>query len=269
MRTIKPVIINLVAMAILLSLIFSAVYYGLKSYTLHGESLEVSNYEGFLLSELDGLFSSDRLNYEIIDSVYSSKHEPGAVISQDPLPESLVKPGRKIYLTVNAMTPPSVTMPELRDMTLRQAVSRIRSYGLEVDTMIYRPAMCEKCVIDMMYKGKKLEKGRKLDKGAKVTLIVGAGQSMEKIQIPQLYGMRKDEVTLKLTELGLLEGFVTYDETIETAEDSANAVLFRQSPKPMRGEYIHLGQSIDLNFTTDSTLVPALDSNIYQIDPSL
>ncbi|MFQ5335347.1 MAG: PASTA domain-containing protein, partial [Flavobacteriales bacterium] len=77
----------------------------LDYYTNHGESLTVPDFEGLKIAELDEFCKAHQLNYVIIDSIYDLKRERGTVADQIPPPESQVKEGRKIYLTVVSELP--------------------------------------------------------------------------------------------------------------------------------------------------------------------
>ncbi|MCB0812521.1 MAG: PASTA domain-containing protein, partial [Flavobacteriales bacterium] len=60
---------------------------------------------------------------EVIDSVHSDERPKGTVVEQDPVAGAEVKPDRKVYLVMNAMQPQMIDMPDLVDMSKRQAIS--------------------------------------------------------------------------------------------------------------------------------------------------
>ena len=57
----------------------------------------------------------------------------GSVIIQDPVAGSHVKRYRKIYLTTVTVLPEKVLMPDLIDLSLRQATATLETYGLKLD----------------------------------------------------------------------------------------------------------------------------------------
>jgi len=251
--------INVLA-AIVLSvlLIYGAILY-LDKYTLHGESIAVPDFTGFHLTELDDFMGDKELSYVIMDSVYDVKKPRGVVIDQTPLPDSRVKPNRKIYLTVNSILPPMVKFPLLNDLTLRQAKARLETYGLLIDSLIYKPSECTQCIIGALYEGEPIEQGASIPKGKEVSLIVGGGESDESISVPHLYGRTQIEVEEWLIEKGLNLGLARFDETVETTEDSVNARVYQQIPAYGPNAFINLGRSIDVFLTADSTKVPMIE----------
>lgn len=55
------------------------------------------------------------------------------VADQNPAPNASVKPGRRVYLTVNSGETPSVKLPALEGASLREARNRLRAVGLKAD----------------------------------------------------------------------------------------------------------------------------------------
>lgn len=154
-------------------------------------------------------------------------------------------------------------MPELKDLTFRQARARVSSYGLKVDSVQYRPAECAGCVVDVLRNGKRMKQGVEIERGKGVVLVVGSGESHIKINIPPMYEMKYDEVDEFLLGKGLNPGLKRFDETVKTTADSGNAFVFKQNPEYDADVTINLGRSIDLFFTIDSTKLPDFELMPY------
>lgn len=232
------------------------IYFAIRwtnSYTLHGITVEVPDLDGFHYTEVSSFLKGNQLESIVIDSVYDSQKQPGVVLDQDPKAFSKVKPGRKVYLTINTIVPPKVILPILNDLTLRQARSRVKMYGLDVDSLIYRPSECTNCIIGVLYNGKKAKPGLAIQKGHKITLIVGSGLGDEKVSIPYLYGKTLEEVEAYLVERGFNLGLIRNDETVVNKADSAKAIVYKQIPEFNEDSKIPLGKSIDVFLTTDDT----------------
>ncbi len=253
--------INLaIALVILLAGVLFLKWY-IDRYTNHDELIEVPDLEGFHFSEIDEYLSGMDLRHVIIDSIYDPAIPGGVVIDQDPPAGSKVKPKRKIYLTINAVEPPKVQLPELRGYTLRQAMIKINSYGLEVDTVIFKPAECSNCIIDVLYAGQEVRSGLLVKKGEKISLVVGAGEGTEEVPLPLFTGKTMEKVKRELNTLGLLQGYVEYDETVVSSEDSANAFVYRQVPAFRKDRTVKMGRSVDLFFTLDSNKIDEMELN--------
>lgn len=145
----------------------------LNSYTQHGETVEVPDFTGKNISELNNFISGKDVRYLIIDSIYAPKEKPGTVIRQDPETKTKVKRNRTIYLYVTGMLPPQIAMPKLIDRSERQAILMIESYGLKVGKITQVPGDCSGCVLGQFVKGKAIEPGANVKKGTVIDISIG------------------------------------------------------------------------------------------------
>ena len=91
---------------ILLAILVLAVYLFLSMvftgwYTRHGQSIKVPKVSGMPIENATELLDDNDLELVIIDSVFNEDMKPNTIVEQDPQPDLSVKPGRKIYVTVN------------------------------------------------------------------------------------------------------------------------------------------------------------------------
>ena len=84
-----------------------------------------------------------------------------------------MKKGRKVYLTVATSEPPTVIMPELRDVSQRQAEIMLGALGLELEGVILKPSPYENAVLEQLHNGRTIAAGTKIKMGDKITLVVG------------------------------------------------------------------------------------------------
>lgn len=255
----KAFVINLiVALALVAVGLYFTMNY-LNEYTLHGFSIEVPNCEGMLFEDADSLVSQNDFTAVISDSVYLEGKKGGVVIEQDPLAGKEVKQGRKIYMTITAMRPPQIAMPNLVDMSLRQAMSLMETYGLTVGELSYAPDPCTNCVLAQMEGDEEIEEGEKINKGAKINLVLGQGLSKELTPIPYLIGINYEMAANVLKTHSLNSGNPNYDETVATAEDSIRAEkearVFKQIPAYSEEPSIQMGSTVDLYLTLDTNKI--------------
>ena len=145
----------------------------LKSYTRHGREVDMPNFVGQnSVALIDTLLPSDYI-IVITDEVYDKTMEPGTIIKQNPEAGEKVKKGRKVYLTVATSEPPTVIMPELRDVSLRQAEIMLNALGLELEGTIMKPSPYENAVLEQLHNGRVIAAGTKIKMGDKITLVVG------------------------------------------------------------------------------------------------
>ncbi|MBO4654177.1 MAG: PASTA domain-containing protein [Bacteroidales bacterium] len=145
----------------------------LKSYTRHGREVDMPDFVGQnSIALIDTLLPSDYI-IVITDEVYDKTMEPGTIIKQNPEAGEKVKKGRKVYLTVATSEPPTVIMPELRDVSLRQAEIMLNALGLELEGTILKPSPYENAVLEQLHNGRVIAAGTKIKMGDKITLVVG------------------------------------------------------------------------------------------------
>ena len=116
----QHVLLRNIILAILITvLVIILLFSWLRINTRHGQAYSVPDLTGFTIAELEQLLEYKKLRWEIFDSVYSNEYERGTVVEQHPRPGFKVKKYRKIYLTMNAMNPEKIMMPDLVNLTIR------------------------------------------------------------------------------------------------------------------------------------------------------
>jgi beta-lactam-binding protein with PASTA domain len=235
----------------------------LKLYTHHGQTLTVPNLSGFSEHEVKTIVEKEKLRYQISDSVYVYDAMPGTVISQHPYPGYEVKKNRTIYLTISAVSPEKVKLPEIVDVSMREAKSRLENAGLLLGQVEYRPSEFINLVLEQRINGRPLPKDTMLNKGTPVDLVVGLGLSNERTEVPYLLGMYIDEARDTLYNLTLTLGVHIYDSSVKTAADSIAAVIWKQDPGASSDNLVELGTSIDVWLTADFQKIDEINS----IDP--
>lgn len=149
----------------------------LNVYTHHGETAEVPDFKGKMMSELDIFIKEKNVRYTIIDSIYDPSQKAGIVIKQDPEAKTFVKHNRIIYLYVTSTQAPQILMPKLVDRSERQAIFMIESYGLKIGVVKEIAGDCKGCVLQQLYNGKEIEVGASIKKGSKIDLYIGKRES--------------------------------------------------------------------------------------------
>jgi len=214
----------------------------LDVFTRHGSSIIVPDFKGVTVEELDNFASDHNLNYIIIDSISDVSGKKGSVFLQDPAPQSKVKKGRTIYLTIISNTVEQVKMPNLTDLTLRQAVSLLESFGLKVGNLKYIPDIARNAVIKPQFQGRGIPEGTLIDKGSKIDLILGIGSNSENTIVPNLIGKTQAQATKFLIDASLNKG----SEKFDNSSDTLNVRVYRQSPSP--NSSVRLGSYVTLSY---------------------
>lgn len=144
----------------------------LRIFTRHGSEFEMPSFLGQNAQELTQS-RSEGFVFEVADNQYQEGAKPGTVLKQDPAAGEKVKRGRKVYLTVAAAEPPTIKMPELHDISFRQAQLILESQGLVLENVIEKPSPYENAVLSVLYKGHTIATGTEIKMGEKITLVIG------------------------------------------------------------------------------------------------
>lgn len=147
----------------------------LDTWTSHGEYATVPEVKGMPYDMALQTLESQGFEVELSDSVYDNSSRPGTVIDQNPKVGTKVKEGRLIYLTVNAFSTRSVTIPGLTDTSLRQAQSILSGLGIKNITVEEVPSEFKNLVIAVKRDGRRLSAGARVPVTAHIVIEVGAG----------------------------------------------------------------------------------------------
>ena len=233
----------------------------LKIYTRHNHILTVPDLSGLTLTDALRTAKDRDMRVEVFDSVYLADFERGTVVDQHPKAGLKVKKNRKIFLTMNAINATRVAMPDLVDLTFRQARAKLESFGLKVGHIYYEPNLAINMVLAQRMRGKALAPGDSVLKGAAIDLVLGKGLSDEQSSVPNLIGMSLEQARIAASDRFLSVGAAVPDQTIVNPDDELKALIFRQNPEHGRGITLPLGSAIDVWITLDSTKVPGFTTD--------
>jgi len=253
----------LLAVAVSLIILLTILVW-LKIYTHHGQKISVPDLTGLTIEEVEDVVASRKLNFFVIDSTYANDMPRGTVIKQNPKPNDKVKVKRRIFVTMNAINPEKVTMPNLVTLSHRQAVMALENAGLVLGEVSYKPDFAVNSVLQQNYNGSVINPGTKVEKGSTIDLVLGMGLSNEKTYIPDLEGLNYGEAREKITSRYLNFGVATFDESVENNEDSLQAWVTKQYPRYENGKRINKGTEMFIWLTADSTLLPGADTLLLE-----
>ena len=244
----KKFYINLLLIVILCGVLLWLTFRMLDRYTRHGKVYIMPDFVGQDFQQVKHDNSKD-FNFILIDSVYPKGQQPGSIYQQDPLPGSKIKKGRNVYAIIVAVTPEKTVMPNLKGISLREAIGRLESSGLDVDHLEYVTYSYKNNVIDQYYLGQPIEKGTELVKGSKITLHVGIGDDKSDIKVPNLIGKTAEEVKRLLNLAGLNLG----KEEREDNDSIQYMCVRRMSPGPSSGA-VKPGTYVDVCYHSSRTM---------------
>lgn len=237
---------NLIAALVVGVVLLVVLIIWLRSYTQHGVEVEIPSVTGMYMQEALPIVEGEGLRLVVIDSTYSRKVPLGTIVEQNPPAGSHAKLDRAIYVTVNASTVRQIVLPELHDISYRQAEATLRSLGILVSGYVYEPSEYKDLVLDIRQGDKSIEVGERVAEGSAVTLVVGRGKGTGTVDVPSLQGRSLVEVRSLLLANYLTLGAVMSD--IEATEEVQNE-LFVYWQEPAAGTNVQEGTRVDVRLT--------------------
>jgi beta-lactam-binding protein with PASTA domain len=233
--------ICLAAGLVLSLLIFSSIF--LDMFTRHGKSSPVPDFTGKLLDSVLIIAGENNLRIEIVDSVFRIDAARGSVFMQNPEPGVHVKKNRKIFLTMNSFSPRKEAVPNVMEISLRQAKTELNAKGFRVGRLEYTMQHPYVEVFQQMYKGKRIEPGILLPVGEYIDLKLGMDSvSTVTLSVPDVVGLTKQAVEDLIID-NSLNYILAFDRKgIKTVTDSLNCVAYEQDPPA--GSVAYYGENI-------------------------
>lgn len=173
----NPYVLNLLlAVVITCGLIYGTLKW-LDKYTRHNEAVVVPDVKGLKMDDAAEFFENNNLRYNVIDSVYSREVEPGAIVELNPSAGSKVKEGRIVFITVNALTSQMAAIPEIEDLSFRQAYALLKARGFEHVEIEYVPGDYKDLAVSVDLHGRELKIGEHVPLAAPLVLKVSSGEA--------------------------------------------------------------------------------------------
>lgn len=144
-------------------------------YTRHGEEVNVPNVCGVDQGVAQRKLKALGLTAEVVDTGYVYDAAPYAVLEQSVKPGEKVKPGRIVYLTINANGPRLIAIPDVADnSSRREAEDKLRILGFKLGATEYVMGDPD-WVVGVKVNGRNVTAGTKVSVNTPITLVVGAG----------------------------------------------------------------------------------------------
>ncbi len=174
----NPFVVSLLlTIMIVCGLIYGTLLW-LDSYTRHNEAVVVPDVKGLTIEQAVPLLNKKGIRYNIIDSVFSKDVEPGAIVEVVPNPGSKVKQGRIVFVTINANTSQMAAIPEVEDLSFRQAYALLRSLGFSSVEVKYVPGDYKDLAIGVERNRQMLEPGIYIPLKAHLVLVISSGEAV-------------------------------------------------------------------------------------------
>lgn len=188
----------------------------MPEYTNYNEGVTVPDVTKISLDEAQALLTDYGLRYEVLDRRANAAYPANFIIDQSPQPLQLVKPNRKVYLTVNTEVRPKAVVPKVVDLSFRNARIQLENYGFTLGTTSYESSRFRNTVLRQS-----LAPGDTVDRGAAVNLVISDGLGDRVVTVPDITGQRLSQAQQNVRQAGLRVGEIRY----QPSREEANTVL--------------------------------------------
>ncbi len=206
----------------------------MPAYTNYNEGVTVPDITQVSLDEAQEQLTSYGLRFEVAERRSNSAYPADYVIDQMPAAAEIVKPNRKVYLTVNTESNPTVQVPKVVDLSLRNARVQLENYGLRVGTISYESSRFKNVVLRQSVSANNV-----VPKGTMVDLAVSDGLGEKMVDVPNIKGLRLSEAQQKLQKASLRIGEIRFQPSKEV---EPNVILNYEPQK----EQVKEGETLKL-----------------------
>ena len=220
-------------------------------FTNHGQAETVPDLKGAYVEEAELLLAEKGLYPVVIDSVYVSGRKLGTIIDQTPSPNSTMKRDRPVYLIINTRRVRQVPLPNIVDVSFRQADAMLKSLRINVESVEYKPSEYKDLVMNVKYRGLVVDAGTRIPEGGSVVLVVGRGLGGESVVTASLRGLTLENARQEALASMLVIGAIEYD--LPPSGNDNEYVVYRQ--RPAEGRELPAGSRIDVWLSKDKTLL--------------
>lgn len=227
-------------------------FWWMKSYTHHGESLEVPSFLNMDIHEAFKKAQQHKLKAIINDSTWRDGIKPGTVLEQNPDPQSQVKEERTIYLTIMEYTPKKKKLPPLAgndDYKMYERKLRKLDLKLKVKEKKFNNKLEENTILYLYVDGerkrsKDLDNGVEVAQGSVVEAVVTT-KGGARVNIPNLVCRKYNEAEFIVGGSQLSVSLIK-DGTVQSLDD---AYVWKQSPAYSSEKTLSVGSVIDVYIT--------------------
>ena len=216
-------------------------YFILPNYVGYNNEHYLPDVRGEYLEKATYQLRSLRFNTKPILIPYSESHTPGTVIKMFPRAFTKVKEGRTIDLTI-AGKDEDIEIPDISNLSLRNAKLTLTKLGLGIDTIIYE---YDNVISDGSISFQLPRKGQTVKSSTNMTLGVSRGAPPDYYIIPDIVNYSLTRARKTIINEGLRVGEITYEFQPDLVP---NTVIEQNMTAGMR---VSFPASINLLISTD------------------
>ncbi len=257
-RTLSGELFWQVAIILVLGLVLIvSAHFALLLTTRHKAHRTVPRFDQMGLVEADSIALINDLRLVVSDSLYAPIYERGVILEQLPKAGVVVKPGRAIYVVINATQQQMVDVPYVAGRSLRQAKSMLEANGLAIERLIYEEDLATNYILSQSYGDSVVDEtsALRVPIGSGMTLHVGLGEGRGEAIVPQLVGRPYHSARSAILEAGLNIGKVRGSSEIDATNEKLTFVLRQGVPADST---LRLGSELSMELTLYQSEVDSL-----------
>ena len=216
-------------------------YFILPNYVGYNNEHYLPDIRGEYLEKATYQLRALHFNTKPILIPYSESHTPGTVIKMFPRAFTKVKEGRTIDLTI-AGKDEDIEIPDISNLSLRNAKLTLTKLGLGIDTIIYE---YDNVISDGYISFQLPRKGQTVKSSTNMTLGVSRGAPPDYYIIPDIVNYSLTRARKSIINEGLRVGEITYEFQPDLVP---NTVIEQNMTAGMR---VSFPASINLLISTD------------------
>lgn len=258
-----PIISHMILIGLFGLLLLGTLYFGLRWGTRHGDTIRVPDLVGTTIEDARRVASDRDLEIVVRDSIFDVDLPGGTIVDQLPRTSEIrdvtVKPGRKIYVTINAFNRREISVPYVAKQTLRQALNQLERAGMTIEQLVYEPDMTSTdYVLHQIVDGVEIQPSTdmRVPVGTGVTLHVSYRREEQQTLVPRLVGLSLAQAKSALWDNGLNVGDIVYDESVGDVIERRTARVYEQSRA--LGVGARRGSEVTIRLSCNDELVDSL-----------
>jgi len=194
---------------ILIVLSFVLDIFILPAYTRQWQNVQVPDVSFTSMQTAQAILHKKGLDAVVGEEKYDSNYPPGYIIFQNPAAQTLVKKGRRIYLTIGKGKQ-IIEMPDIKGISERDARFILQQNQLQIRKNSYQND-------DQVPVGVIIEQsvpaGRLIEVDEMVDFTLSLGLEPDNILVPSLVGKSREEAVISIKKAGLTLGLVQFQLT--------------------------------------------------------
>lgn len=195
-----PVLVHIAIMIAVLILLVVIILQSLQVYTHHNKAVIIPDVKGLTVTEAAVFFENNGLRYNVVDSVYSKEYAPGVIVEMIPSVGAKVKEGRIVFVTINANNVQKAAVPDVENLSYRQALALVQSKGFTSVDIKHIPGRYKDLTIGIELSGKQLTPGELIPLSSKLLLLVNDGSLSNDLDSEDTGDITETETTVTETE---------------------------------------------------------------------